>query len=58
MIDLGKFKSYKLSSPYTMVLKVKKERELFKGAEKSAEGEFTFTSPDFLEVMDAFNQMK
>jgi D-amino peptidase len=58
VIDLGKFKPYKLSSPYTMVLKVKKERELFKGAEKSAEGKFTFTSPDFLEVMDAFNQMK
>ena len=56
--DLQRFKPYKLSAPYTMVLKVKKERELFAGAERSGEGEFIFTSSDFLEVMDAFNQMK
>lgn len=56
--DLQRFKPYKLNAPYTMVLKVKKERELFAGAERSVEGEFIFTSSDFLEVMDAFNQMK
>lgn len=56
--DLQQFKPYKLTPPYTMVLKVRKERELFTGAEKSEEGEFTFTSSDFLEVMDAFNKMK
>ncbi|MFC2166475.1 M55 family metallopeptidase [Acidobacteriota bacterium] len=56
--DLGKFKPYKLNPPYTMVLKVRNEKELYEGAERSEAGEFTFTSPDFLEVMDAFNQMK
>ena len=56
--DLSRFKPYKLSSPYTMTLKVKKERDLFPGAEKASEGEFVFTSADFLEVMDAFNKMK
>jgi hypothetical protein len=37
---------------------VKKERDLYPGAEKPGEGEFVFTSPDFLKVMDAFNKMK
>lgn len=56
--DLSRFKPYKLQAPYTMILKVKKERELYPGAEKTGEGEFTFTSSDLLEVMDAFNKMK
>ncbi len=56
--NLSRFKPYKLQPPYTMVLKVKKERELYPGAEKTGAGEFTFTSSDFLEVMDAFNRMK
>ncbi|UCE41091.1 MAG: M55 family metallopeptidase [Candidatus Aminicenantes bacterium] len=56
--DLSRFKPYKLSSPYTMTLKVRKERDLYPGAEKISEGEFVYTSPDFLEVMDAFNKMK
>ena len=56
--DLSRFKAYKLEPSYTMVLKVKKERELYPGAEKTGEGEFTFTSSDLLEVMDAFNKMK
>jgi len=53
-----RFKPYKLSPPYTMVLKVKKEKLAYPGAKRTGEGEFTFTSSDFLEVMDAFNQMK
>jgi len=56
--DLSRFKPYEMTPPYTMVLKVKKEKELYPGAEKRAEGEFVFTSSDFLEVMDAFNKMK
>ena len=56
--DLARFKPYKLTSPYTMTLKVKKEKDLYPGAEKTGEGEFTFKSPDFLKVMDAFNKMK
>ena len=56
--DLTRFKPYRLAPPYTMTLKVKKERDLYPGAEKTGEGEFVFTSADFLEVMDAFNKMK
>lgn len=56
--NLNHYKPFKLTSPYTMVLKVKKERDLFPGAKKTGKGEFTFTSTDFLEVMDAFNAMK
>ena len=52
------FKPYKMKPPYTMVLKVKKERDLYLGAEKIGEGEFKFTSSDLLEVIDAFNKMK
>lgn len=46
----------KLTSPYTMTLKVKKEKDLYPGTEKTGEGEFVFTSEDFLEVMDAFKK--
>jgi len=56
--DLSRFKPYKLQAPYTMVLKVKKEKPLYPGAERTAENEFTFTSPDLLKVLDAFNKMK
>jgi hypothetical protein len=41
-----------------MVLRVRNERDPYPGAEKTGEGEFTFTSSDFLEVMNAFNAMK
>ena len=54
----AKFKPYKVPGPYTMVLKVKQERPLFPGAQRVREGEFTFTSPDLLEVLKAFNAMK
>ena len=56
--ELYRFKPYKMKPPYTMVLKVKKEGDLYPGAEKIGEGEFKFTSSDLLEVMDAFNKMK
>ena len=49
---------YKLSPPYTMVLKVKQEHALFPGAQKVRDGEFTFASPDLLLVLSAFNAMK
>jgi D-amino peptidase len=49
---------YKLAGPYTMVLKVKQERPLYPGAQKVRDGEFTFTSPDLLAVLAAFNAMK
>jgi D-amino peptidase len=51
-------KLYKLQGPYTMVLKVKQERAPYPGAQRVREGEFTFASPDLLEVLNAFNAMK
>ena len=56
--DLSVYTPLKLQPPYTMGLKVKQERELSPGAEKTGEGEFTFTDPEFFKVMDAFNAMK
>ena len=50
---------YTLAAPYTMLLKVREERpNLYAGARRTAAGEFTFTSPDLLRVLDAFNLMK
>jgi D-amino peptidase len=51
-------RAYKLAAPYTMVLKVKQERPLHPGAQKVRDGELTFTSPDLLAVLGAFNAMK
>jgi D-amino peptidase len=51
-------KPYKVPGPYSMVLKVKAERPLYTGAQRVREGEFTFSSPDLLEVLKAFNAMK
>ena len=56
--NTDKYHPYKLQSPYHMVLKVRKEKEAYSGAEKTGKGEFTYTSSDLLEVMDAFNAMK
>ena len=51
-------KPYKVPGPYTMVLKVKMERPPYPGAVRVRDGEFTFSSPDLLEVLTAFNAMK
>jgi D-amino peptidase len=56
--DRARARPYKLAAPYTMVLKVKQERALHPGAQKVRDGEFTFTSPDLLAVLGAFNAMK
>jgi D-amino peptidase len=56
--DRARARVYKLAAPYTMVLKVKQERPLHPGAHKLRDGEFTFTSPDLLAVLAAFNAMK
>ena len=52
------FKPFTIPGPYTMILKVKQERPSYKGAERTREGEFRFSSPDFLEILNAFNAMK
>jgi D-amino peptidase len=51
-------KPYRMAGPYSMVLKVKQERPLYPGAQRTREGEFTFASNDLLAVLDAFNAMK
>jgi D-amino peptidase len=54
----AELKPFTMSAPYTMVLKVRAEKPAYKGAEKTGPGEFKFTSPDLLEVLNAFNLMK
>jgi D-amino peptidase len=56
--ERARARAYKLAAPYTMVLKVKQERPLHPGAQKVRDGEFTFSSPDLLAVLAAFNAMK
>jgi D-amino peptidase len=56
--DRARARPYRLAAPYTMVLKVKQERPLHPGAQKVRERELTFTSPDLLAVLAAFNAMK
>jgi D-amino peptidase len=51
-------KPYRMAGPYTMVLKVKEERPLFAGAQRTGSGEFTFKSSSLLDILDAFNAMK
>ena len=54
----AELKPFTMSGPYTMILKVRSEKSPYKGAEKTGPGEFKFTSPDLLEVLNAFNAMK
>jgi D-amino peptidase len=58
VVNRAKAKVYRIAGPYTMNLKVKTERPLYPGATRVAQGEFTFSSPDLLEVLKAFNAMK
>jgi D-amino peptidase len=54
----AKFKPFVIPGPYTMILTVKQDRPLYKGAERVRPGESKFSSPDFLEILNAFNAMK
>jgi D-amino peptidase len=56
--DRARARPFRIQGPYTMVLKVREERPLHPGARKTGEGEFTFSSPDLLLVLTAFNAMK
>ncbi len=53
-----RFKPYKLTPPYAMVLKVKADKPLYRGAERPRPGESVFRHADLLEVLNAFNAMK
>jgi D-aminopeptidase len=51
-------KPYKLAPPYTMVLKVRTEKPLYRGAERPRPGESVLRHADLLEILNAFNAMK
>jgi D-amino peptidase len=53
-----RLKPYKLSAPYSMVLKVRAERPLYKGATRTAPGTSAFQSSDLFDILNAFNAMK
>jgi len=60
--NLGQTKPFKLSSPYTLVLKLKKEETVYRaalypGAERTGYWEVTYTSEDLMEVIKAFDSM-
>ena len=59
--DRARAKPYKLAAPYTMTLRVRQDRQdraLYAGAQRVRTGEFTFTSSDLFEILNAFNAMK
>jgi len=63
LLNLKKFEPYKLSPPYKMVLKLKKEelvneKSYYPGAKRTGDWELTFESNDLMEVMKAFNRMR
>lgn len=62
LLNLKKFEPYKLSPPYKMVLKLKREelvneKSYYPGAKRTGDWELTFESNDLMEVMKAFNGM-
>ena len=58
MRRLGDFKPYKLTPPYTMSLKVRQEKPLYRNATRQTAGESRFQHNDLLEILNAFNAMK
>ena len=53
---LGDFQPYKFQAPYTMDLRVRRDpEEMYPGSEKVADGHYTFTHDDILEVVRAFD---
>jgi D-amino peptidase len=57
--DMEQFRPYKLSPPYTLVLKLKREESvytgaLYPGAERTGDWELTYKSNDLMEVINAF----
>jgi len=62
LLNLKKFEPYKLSPPYKMVLKLKREelvneKSYYPGAKRTGDWELTFESNDLMEVMKAFDRM-
>ena len=62
LLDLEKYKPYKLSSPYKLVVTYKNEemvneKKLYPGVVRTGDWELTYTSDDLLDVMKAFSLM-
>jgi D-amino peptidase len=53
-----RLKPYKLTPPYAMLLKVRAERPLYRGASRVAAGESSLRHDDLFEILNAFNAMK
>ena len=61
--NVAQYKPYKLTPPYTLVLKLKREESvytgaLYPGAERTGDWELTFKSNDLMEVINAFWGMR
>jgi D-amino peptidase len=61
--NLGPYRPFTLTKPYTLVLKLKTEASVyngsfFPGARRTGDWELTFTSDDIFQLMYAFNVMK
>ncbi len=61
--DLGSYKPYKLSAPYTMVLTLKTEQAIYEGAlypgaKRSGDWELTYVAKDVPELMLAYQGMR
>jgi D-amino peptidase len=61
--NLDAYKPYKLTPPYTLVLKLKDEKtvyaaDLYPGVERTGDWELTFKSDDIMEVIKAFQGMR
>ncbi|HEX5069788.1 MAG TPA: M55 family metallopeptidase [Vicinamibacterales bacterium] len=51
-------KPYTMPGPYRMTLKVTAEKPPYPGVTRVRQGEYTYTSPDLLEILKAFNALK
>lgn len=56
--DRSRARPYKMTAPYTMVLKVRADKPLYKTARRAAAGESVFVHDDLFEILNAFNAMK
>lgn len=61
--NIGAYKPYQLSPPYTLVLKLKDEKTvyaaaLYPGVERTGEWELTYKSEDMMEIIKAFQGMR
>ncbi|MCA0374610.1 MAG: M55 family metallopeptidase [Gemmatimonadetes bacterium] len=54
----ARYRPYALTPPYAMVLAVRQGGKSFEGAVAASPGTYTFTSPDLLRVLAAFNALK